>query len=165
MTRIPKGASSPDPVGEAVPKGRIRAQRRHAAMMSRGRGQPVALSAGEKRSVGEVRVQHWERSARLLRAAKRWGALWGLAILSILVPVAHFVLVPGFLIAGPVAALARYRQTSEILGGEGACPACGVSLTIEPRADRWPFLERCQACHASVWIERIDAGAQGTDPT
>lgn len=148
-----------------MPKGKTRAERRHAAMMTRGSGQPIALSAGEKRSLGEVRIEHWETSARLLRAAKRWGALWALAIVSVVVPVAHFILVPGFLIAGPISAFARYRQKSGVVAGEGPCPSCGVSLTIGARADSWPFVEHCPSCHSSVWIEKIGIGAHGAEPT
>ncbi len=125
-------------------------------MMSRGTGQPVVLRAGEKRSVGEVRVERWDRSARLLRAARRWGILWGIAVVSILVPVAHFVLVPAFLIAGPIGGLARYRERSAVLGGEGGCPSCGARMSIDAHPDRWPFLEHCDACQRAVWVERTD---------
>lgn len=125
-------------------------------MMSRGTRQLVVLIDGQKLAAGEVRVERWERPGRLLRAAKRWAALWGLAALSILVPVAHFVLVPGFLIAGPIAALVRYRQQSGVLGGEGTCPACGETMTMDAHEDEWPLWEICPACRASVRIEKGD---------
>ncbi len=139
--------------------GNTRAERRHAAMMLRGTGQPVALTAARKRSAGEVRIEHWTRAQRLLRAAKRWGFLWALAVVSVLIPVAHFVLVPGFLVAGPISAVARYRQKSGVIRGEGPCPNCGARLTIEARADSWPFYESCQTCSERVWVEKTDAGA------
>ena len=140
------------------------AERRHAAMMSRGTGQPVALVAAMKRCPGEVRIEHWEAPARLRRAIKRWAFLSLLAILSILIPVAHFVLVPGLLIAGPISAARLFRQTSGITCGEGTCPRCGGQLIIEARADRWPFYEHCQLCHADVRVEKIEASFLGVEP-
>ena len=145
-----------------MPGETTRAERRHAAMMSRGAAQPVTLRAGEQRSAGEVRVERWDGSARLVRAAKSWALLWALAVVSILVPVAHFVLVPAFLLAGPIAGVARYRQRSGVLGGEATCPSCGARMIIEARADRWPFLEHCEACGRAVWVERTERGTQGS---
>jgi hypothetical protein len=136
-----------------------RKERRHAAMMSRGSGRTVVLIAGAKRASGQVRLQHWTRSARLGRAAKWLAALWGLAVVSVAIPVAHFLLVPAFLIAGPIAAFRRLRQESGILGGEGTCPACGVQMVIEAHADEWPFFDVCQSCSTPARIEA--AGAQG----
>jgi hypothetical protein len=130
-----------------------RTERRHAAMMSRGSGRPIVLIADAKRTAGQVRFQHWARSARLGRATKVLAALWGLAVLSVAIPVAHFLLVPAFLIAGPIAAFRRLRQESGILGGEGVCPACGVQMVIEAHADEWPFFDVCQACSTPVRIE------------
>ena len=63
------------------------------------------------------------RGERLRRGAKLWATLWALAALSVLIPGAHFVLVPGFFVAGPIAGWLRTRQTRGVLGGEGACPA------------------------------------------
>jgi hypothetical protein len=133
-------------------------------MMTRGTGQPVALTAANKRCIGEVRVEHWGNSARLIRAAKSWAVLWGLAVVSILIPVAHFLLVPGFLVAGPINAVLRYRQKSGVLTGEGPCPSCGAPFTVEARADSWPFYEPCQACHTEVRVEKLGAGAPEAEP-
>ena len=49
---------------------------------------------------------------RLLRALKILGIFWGLALLSVPILVAHFVLVPGFFLLGPVMAYRRYRVTA-----------------------------------------------------
>ena len=125
--------------------------------MSRGSGRPVVLIADTRRAAGEVRIQHWGRPARLMRAAKALAALWGLALLSVVIPLAHFVLVPAFFIAGPIAAFRRLRQESGILGGEGACPACGRRMIIEAHVDEWPSFDICEACRASVRIEAADA--------
>jgi hypothetical protein len=133
--------------------------------MSRGTGQAVTFVAATKRSVGEVRIERWETAARLRRAMKRWAVLSLLAVLSILIPVAHFLLVPGFLIAAPISAAMLLRQKSGITCGEGTCPSCGGQLIIEARADSWPFYERCQLCHAEVRVEKIVASTRGVELT
>lgn len=125
-----------------------RAQRRHRAMMSRGAGLSIALIVGNERTAGEARVERWDG------AAKAWAALWGLAIASVLVPVAHFVLVPALLLAGPIAAFVRWRQRSGVLGGQGTCPACRAPMSIEGQADEWPFFQICEACRAAVRVEK-----------
>ena len=126
-------------------------------MMARGSGRPVTMIADVRHAAGEIRFQHWDRAARLLRAAKAWAVLWGLAVVSVLIPVAHFILVPAFFIAGPIAAFRRFRQESGILGGEGLCPACGGRIVIEAHADDWPLFDICGVCRASVRIEAVGA--------
>lgn len=128
-------------------------------MMSRGTAQPVVLITGDRRVPGEVRVERWDKPARLLRAAKRLAVLWGLAVVSVLIPIAHFVLVPGLLIAGPIAAYLRFRQESGVLGGEGSCPFCGKTMTIDDHPDEWPFFETCEACHDPARIEKPEVAA------
>ncbi len=151
--------------GLSVTGGKNRAERRHGVMMLRGSAQPVALIAAGNRSVGEVRIERWTPAARLRRAAKRWTVLWALAALSVLIPVAHFVLVPALLIAGPISAVARYRQRSGVIAGEGVCPSCGARFIIEAREDTWPFFAPCEACHEVARIEKIAGARPGMGPT
>ncbi len=131
-----------------------RAQRRHAKMMARGTGQPVELIVGKQHATGEVRIARWTGSARLVRAMKTLGVLWGLGVVSVLVPVAHFLLVPAFLLAGPIAAFMRWRQETSVLGGQGTCPACSANMALEASADAWPLFRICDTCRASVRIEK-----------
>ena len=128
--------------------------RRHAAMMASGSGQPVMLIAGEKTSAGETRVQRWDRPARIRRAAKIWAGCWAAAALSVLIPVAHFLLVPAFFLAGPIVAFSRWRQVSSVLGGDGACPACGAPMWIAENADEWPLFQLCESCRTTIRIEK-----------
>ena len=142
------------PATRLTPPLNDKARRRHAAMMARGEGQPVDLFVIKQRSTGEVRIAKWSMPARLARAAKILLALWAAGAVSVLVPVAHFVLVPAFLIAGPVAAALRLGQASGVLGGEGTCPACGTAMILEAGADVWPLYGNCPGCGETVRIER-----------
>src|SRR6266516_2965408 len=46
---------------------------------------------------GTVTIRHFNRDERVRRALAGLGKWWGVAVVSVLIPVAHFVLVPSFL--------------------------------------------------------------------
>ena len=117
----------------------------------------MEIACSRVRTVGEVRVQRWTFVNRLARAAKTLGVLWGLAIVSVIVPVAHFLLVPGLLVAGCIVAFTVARQRSTVLGGEGTCPACSKLVAISRCGDEWPLTDSCQHCHAFLRVEELRA--------
>lgn len=62
------------------------------------------------------------------RIARAFGGLiasWAAAIVSIFIPVAHFILVPGFLVLGVTWAVLRSRERERLLRLRGICPRCG----------------------------------------
>lgn len=100
----------------------------------------------------------WTHAQRAQRAAKALGLCWGAAIVAVFLPLLHFVLVPALLIAGPVAALVRYREQRSVLGFDGACPACGAAL-VERRAlpSHDEVAIRCDACGRGLVLRRLTA--------
>ncbi len=79
--------------------------------------------------VVEVRLA---RTARRQTAAKRLVKYWALAAAGLFIPVAHLVLVPGFLIAGGVAAWLTIRRRSSFAPFDVVCPICRENHTFEP---------------------------------
>jgi hypothetical protein len=69
---------------------------------------------------------------RVGRALAALGICWALAFPAIFLPVAHFVLVPGLVLAGPVLAVLRLRQARRIAVVHGVCPRCGVEQDFTP---------------------------------
>ncbi len=63
--------------------------------------QPFLLSGyhGEP-TRGTVTIQEFDREQRFRRAVAGLGTWWGIGLLTVLIPVAHFVLVPSFLTYG-----------------------------------------------------------------
>lgn len=118
---------------------------------------PVRLSLPHKdrRSEGTVHVQKWNSRERLIRALKTLGACWALAMISVLIPLAHFILVPAFLLAGPIAAFAVYQRESMIMGGKGTCPNCDAPFTVAKGKVRWPFQDLCSQCQSQVMLEPL----------
>jgi hypothetical protein len=122
--------------------------------MHRGRGVAVLLKGyDEATAPGELRIQEWNKRERTLRAMKFGGACLGLAIVSVILPLLHFVLVPGFLLAGPIVAFVVLGQEAVVLGGKGICPYCKKTMTIVRNAPRFPISDMCEHCQKSVKIE------------
>lgn len=108
----------------------------------------------ETTTPGEVRIQIWDKKARLKRATKFWGAFWLMALVSVFIPGLHFILVPALLIIGPMIAWTIYQQDRVILGGEGKCPDCGATLQIARAQDHWPLSDLCTQCYRTVKIQK-----------
>jgi hypothetical protein len=62
---------------------------------------------------------------RLVRAIAILVGCWAAAIASVFIPVAHFFLVPGFVVLGVALAVYRGRERERLLGVHGVCPRCG----------------------------------------
>ena len=67
------------------------------------------------------------------------------------IPIAHFVLVPTFLLCGIALAVLRLREGRRLVGLRGVCPRCGAEQEFQAsgRFDR----ERdvvCPRCHARL---------------
>ena len=69
---------------------------------------------------------------RVARAVAALAACCVAAILAVFIPVAHFILVPGLLIAGLVLAFMRFRERQRFLRIHGVCPRCGLEQDFVP---------------------------------
>ena len=94
-----------------------------------------------------VTIERHDKGARMRRALKALGACWGLAVVSVIVPIAHFVLVPGFLVLGIVLAGQRGREAASVRTVEGHCPRCNAERTfIASGALRAEMKAQCPVC-------------------
>ena len=108
---------------------------------------------------GIARVRERDPGERSVRALKGGGALFGLALLSIFIPIAHFVLVPGFLIAAVVFALSRMREDASIVALSGTCPRCQEERTFDAKGPFGPETKTtCPVCSFAIDVE-VKAGA------
>lgn len=110
----------------------------------------IENDAGASRP-GALRVRLFTRRERWLRALSILGIMWGVALVTVFIPIAHFVLVPGFLVAGPVAAVLRYRAHENTEEATGECPTCGHPMVVplDP-ATRLPLWTYCTAANDPV---------------
>jgi hypothetical protein len=109
-----------------------------------------------KVSPGKVSVESWSKPERTKRALKAWGLGWCFAVASVFLPIAHFILVPAFLIGSPIVAYFISKQKSVILGGQSVCPSCGKTLEIVKGPENLPLEDVCTGCQNHVHIQKKD---------
>src|SRR5216110_2985101 len=93
---------------------------------------------------GSVTIHEFDREHRVRRAVAGLGTWWGVALLTVLIPVAHFVLVPAFIAYGLWQFFQRLGTAELAADAQGTCPDCGAPQTLE-LAPRWRELERLRS--------------------
>ena len=127
------------------------------------RQQPLLLNGfAPSPGHGTVTVVSYGRPARWRRALKVLGKWWGIAILSVFIPVAHFVLVPSFFLFGLFQFSQRLGADEVPHDARGICPDCGADQRLELAA-RWrvPQLVTCRDCHRGLRLT-LPTGGQAT---
>jgi len=94
-----------------------------------------------------MHIEAFSPQEQKIRAAKSLLGIWLIAALCILIPIAHFILVPGFLIAGVVVALRKLKSTAEGREASGECPACHHPVTLDlEKNSELPQWRKCPDC-------------------
>ena len=113
---------------------------------------PTHLTAfGHQPSPARALIVEQTPGQRFARTLGGLGMFWGLALVSVFIPVAHFVLVPTFVVAGIVMAIKRAREDRRLLWVRGACPRCGAEQELKPGGrfvDGRTF--DCPSCHGNI---------------
>lgn len=88
---------------------------------------------------------------RTKRAAIMWTGCWIAAGIAVFIPLAHFFLVPAFLIAGPILFFQRSKQKDAKEKVTGTCPRCHQEIEIKLEAtDQLPKWVYCPKCDGSL---------------
>jgi len=100
---------------------------------------------------GRVTVVEFDRVARWRRALRALGQWWGVAILCVFIPVAHFALVPGLFLFAIYQFFQRLNTEAIGMHARGRCPDCGADQEFE-LAGRWrvPQLVTCASCRRGL---------------
>jgi len=116
--------------------------------------QPFLLSGyhGEPTG-GTVTIQEFDREQRFRRAVAGLGTWWGIGLLTVLIPVAHFVLVPSFIAYGLWPFFQRLGTAELAADARGICPDCGTEQRLDVAA-RWraPQPVTCRQCHRGLQL-------------
>ncbi|XGC82239.1 hypothetical protein ACES2L_07050 [Bdellovibrio bacteriovorus] len=107
----------------------------------------------ERRSSGTVEVEYFSPRQRTQVALKKLFMFWGIALVSVLIPIFHFVTVPLFLGLGLFFAHRSYQSRGQVLTGETHCPHCQDKIVIQKAELQWPLSEICQNCTRVVRVE------------
>ncbi len=108
----------------------------------------------DKWTFGEGAVHEYDSREKLLRSLKTLGLCWLAAVFAILIPVFHFVLVPGLLILGPLMAWVQSRQGLEILRLQGSCAECKKEINFKKSSGNWPLRQTCPHCSCQIYVEK-----------
>ena len=104
-------------------------------------------------SQGVVTVDHLVGPRRVMRAVKGFLMYFGLAIVSVFIPAAHFILVPLFLVTSFVALFLRLSQRNLVVKAHGRCPDCGAEQEIDmPKSWHLPVETSCRSCQRRLTL-------------
>ncbi len=90
---------------------------------------------------------------RVGRALTGLGTCWGLAVVAVLIPIAHWVLVPAFLVAGIVVGVRRLREEQLLIHARGKCPRCDLEQDFRKAGGsqgRWEL--QCAGCRNQLFL-------------
>ncbi|WP_413561303.1 hypothetical protein [Bdellovibrio sp. HCB209] len=111
----------------------------------------------DRHTSGYLEIKVFNPADKTRTALKKLAIWWGLSILSILIPVFHFVLVPLFFFLGFFFARKGYMSEGQVLSGQTACPHCGTEIKVGKGELNWPVTEICQSCARVVRMEKKEA--------
>jgi RNA polymerase subunit RPABC4/transcription elongation factor Spt4 len=113
----------------------------------------------ERPTPATVEVLRLDPADRTRRALRHLAFSWGGAVVSLFIPVAHLLLVPGFFLAGIILLVGDLRTPELVKEARGTCPDCGNEQTLD-LAGRWRGGGEvaCRYCHRMLRVEPEPGG-------
>ncbi|MFS4457971.1 hypothetical protein [Bdellovibrio sp. HCB2-146] len=119
---------------------------------------PTIANVGDDRNTeGFLEVHLFSPREKLQQSLKKLALFWAIALVSVLIPVFHFVLVPLFFFLGIFFAYRSSKSDGQVLGGRSTCPHCQKEVAIKRAELQWPLSEICQNCTRVLRISRKSA--------
>lgn len=112
-----------------------------------------AQAYSDKIEFGSAEIIPYTKDKLFFKALMQITWTWCVAIVCVLIPALHFVLVPAFFILGIVLAVRTMALQAEITSGELNCPHCSKPMILQKSAALWPHTEICQNCGSNVRIQ------------
>jgi len=110
-----------------------------------------------KNTSAEMHVMAFTQQEQKMRALKSLMGFWAIAALCILIPIAHFILVPGFFIGGIIVASRRWKTEQEGIDASGPCPECNNKICIKlDKNTELPQWKDCPECSDPLELRAID---------
>lgn len=112
-------------------------------------------SQRDNASIHEINGHVFTKQERTKRSMTRLGGFWGLAVVSILIPVFHFVLVPLFFLLAPFLARKTYNEEVVLEACEIDCPECKKRATFAKNSGQWPLHNNCPHCMNRIYFDLV----------
>ena len=108
---------------------------------------------------GEANLETLSSNERLFRSTKRSAIFLAIAVICILIPMLHFVLVPGFLILSIVTFIRTMKESELVRKAQGECPACHQLAEFKGPISANGSKEICPHCRQllKIKISRLHA--------
>lgn len=100
--------------------------------------------------ITEMKIRPLSVSERLKNSARSSALMLALALVSILVPVAHFILVPGFLLLMLVMGALEFRKKIEVSELSVKCQTCETLVDLSTRTSQDLLMKDCPGCNRQV---------------
>ena len=110
----------------------------------------ITAQVDNQSTTGFVERREYTFAERMTRGLKIAGVLWLVAVVTLFVPILHFILVPSFLILGIVFGWAAWHDKAEVIRGEFICPNCKRTIPIPRESENFPCATRCTECQFTV---------------
>lgn len=117
-----------------------------------------ANTGDDKLTTGVAMVHLFGKNEKLMRAGKKLGLFWLIAVFCVFLPVVHFFLVPGFFLIGLFMFYRVMQTDGEVLSGKIPCPLCGKEVELGREFLNWPLKEICQGCVRVLRIRPVEGG-------
>lgn len=104
----------------------------------------------------EMHLLAFSLQEQKVRAIKALLLFWAIATVCVLIPIAHFILVPGFLIGGIIAAKRRWNKSEEGIDAKGMCPDCenNICINLDKNAEL-PQWHSCPECSDALELQTL----------
>lgn len=120
----------------------------------------IELQSQKAKSQGIAQLKAVPREQAVRKGLIGLLGAWGLAVLTLPIPIAHFIAPPLLLLLGPFIGFGVYKLYHggvDIMRGEAPCPDCGTSVFLMPCAERWPLDVVCPGCEARLSATRVNS--------
>lgn len=94
-------------------------------------------------------------SEKLKHGLKSFFIFFFIAVFCILIPILHFVLVPGFLLFAIYKFIKSQKEVGEIVLAKFNCPNCANLIELKNVDLKFPHKEYCPQCRTSLKIETV----------
>ena len=119
----------------------------------------VPLEPARQPVPATVEVRELASGRRAFRGARTWVLCWIAAAACVPIPILHFILVPGFLILGPILGWRASRATSLVVGGSFRCARCSAEQSIGTPEVAWPAEVSCSDCGVGLELRKAAPAA------
>ena len=120
----------------------------------------IQIESASKMTHGEVTLVAVPHALARRKGLVIWLSCWGVAVLSLPIPIVHLIAPPVLLLFGPIAGIIAYKLyagATDIVGGGGQCPDCGKAINLAGRDAHWPLDIICSGCQARLLAREEEA--------